>query len=337
MVEGSDELLKRADGLIDGGEWENAWALLSVLLPRAEGAGDEALIARVRRRIAYVEAMRGRFPEAVTHYSKALETVLRLKDRVETAECLRGLGFVHWRKGDYNMAAEYFNQGLERAAETGDDVLRGRFLVELGNVMSVQGRLDAAERLYKEAISLLDGSEGVFDHSRALNNLGDLYMERKDFVMARGILERTVELCRSRKDLANLPWALLNLAETDVMLGEVPRVHSMLSEAARIMEDTDDRMGLAAVKRVRGMAASAIGNTSEAVEHFEAALKEYRRMGLPAREAVVLRLYGRMMLEKGDRRKGMVLLRDALGILEDIGASSAEILELRAILDDEDW
>ena len=120
MAQELEELFKRGYKVLDAGDWEKAYSIFEFILGRCEVEEDPMAAAKARRRLGDIETLRGHFNEAGAVYLKALEVLLPSKELDETADCLRGLGYLHWRKADYNMANEYLSQGLERALQAGN-------------------------------------------------------------------------------------------------------------------------------------------------------------------------------------------------------------------------
>ena len=314
-----EELFKRGNDIFDAGDYEKAYSIFEFILGRCEVEKDLIAAAKARRKLGDIETLRGHFNEAGAFYQNALEVLLPSKELDETADCLRGLGYLHWRKADYNMANEYLSQGLERALEAGNKEVQGRILIDQGNIASSLAELDSGERLYNEAISVLEKIPGNIDVDRALLNLGDTLLRRKEVQKASSIFEQCVIQCRERKDPGNLSWALLNIAECKVELGELRKVPDLLKEAQTIMTANDDKVGYAATKRVLGQWASALKDWVRAQREFESALEDYQEMDMPERRAIVLRLFGQMLVLKGDKARAKRRLEAAREIFTELG------------------
>jgi tetratricopeptide (TPR) repeat protein len=320
MAKELEDLFKRGYKVLDAGDWEKAYSLFEFILGRCEVEKEPMAAAKARRRLGDIETFRGNFNEAGAFYQKALEVLLPSKELDETADCLRGLGYLHWRKADYNMANEYLAQGLERALQSSSKEVQGRILIDMGNVASSLANLEVAERLYNEAITALEGYPNSIDADRALMNLGDVYLRRQDLPKAASIFEKCANQCRERHDGQNLSWALLNIAECKVMLGDLRKVPDLIAEARKIMTVSDDKVGFAATKRVLGQWAAASGNYKVSAQEFDSALLDYQEMDMPERRAVIFRLYGQMLAQKGDKAKAMTMLGTARDLFLELGS-----------------
>ena len=332
MDDGLREIFQKGkDGMVSG-DYEKACGLFGVALERCEKAEDRPSAAHARRLLGDVETLRGNFDNAGAHYMKALEFLLKSADLNETAECLRGLGYLHWRKGDFNMANEYLSQGLERALKADNKAVQGHILTDMGNVACSQGKSDAGERLYKQAVDTLKDLPNSIELDRATMNLGDIYMNRGDLAKAASQFEMVVAQARKIKDGGNLSWSLVNLAECSLLQGDRSQVEDLLVEAKALMSESSDRVGLAATKRVMGQLEAASKDWVAAEAEFESALADYQEMDMPERRAVVLRLYGEMLVEKGDRARARTMLEMSMDLFEELG-SERELEATKAIMD----
>jgi len=332
MPENLSELFKKGEQETLTGEFEKACAIYEEILRTCEGTEDQLSTARARMLLADVETLRGRFAEAVPHYMKAFKVFSAVNDLAGLANTFRGLGYIHWRKGDYSMAEEYLRNGLERAMASGDREVQGRVLIDLGNVTASMGRLEEAEWLYKQAIDVLEGTGAKFEQDRALMNLGDIYLTRGDVRKAAYTWDIAINKCRARTDVSNLGWALLNHSEAMALLGELSSVPKELEEARGIMVATDDRVGLAATKRVMAQWATAKGDWETAEREFESALADYQEMGLAERQATVHRLFAEMLAKKGDKARAGKQLAKAEETFRDIG-NEREVEMTKAMAD----
>ena len=113
---------------------------------------------------------------AVEYLGSSLQAGYKAKDSYEY------LGRAHSAVGDLEGALEWY----ERAAE---DHSTDRLLITLGEEAFRLGRYDAAAAYYKRAI---DETRDESLEKRGLSQLGQLYYDVGNYMMARGVLERLV-------------------------------------------------------------------------------------------------------------------------------------------------
>jgi tetratricopeptide (TPR) repeat protein len=120
------------------------------------------------------------------------------------------------------------DESLSLARDLGDKTRELMALNRLAVLASIQGDSDGAERLFQE----------MHAGAVAAGNLGGVAYERKDYAAARAYTQQALALSREIGVQDMVATTLLNLAETNIVLGELP--------AAR----TDLRDGLALALRL---------------------------------------------------------------------------------------
>ncbi len=116
-----------------------------------------------------------------------------------------------------------------RAAE-GFPLVKARLLLNLGVVRERQGRVQDAETLYRDALSLAEDQGNLETMGRAWNNLGALYHRQGRKEEAQRAYEEALRLAQAAREHVLLATVLANRAE---LLGE----RASLEEAVRVLEE----------------------------------------------------------------------------------------------------
>src|SRR5206468_1457044 len=96
------------------------------------------------------------------------------------------LGSVEWESGHVEAARRRLEAGLQ---EIPSARLSGHYLVMLGNVLRLQGELDAAQARIEEALAIFRTKAGghlTSEVARALDWLAVVTYEQGDYATARG-------------------------------------------------------------------------------------------------------------------------------------------------------
>ena len=99
-----EDLHKQCLDLKSKGDWEEASERFSLLIERATFEKDVGLLLEGTISFADCETRRGNYRVAVDSYMAALKIAEDSGDDLTKAAVLRGLGYVHWRKGDLNWS-----------------------------------------------------------------------------------------------------------------------------------------------------------------------------------------------------------------------------------------
>src|SRR5690606_15889993 len=106
-----------------------------------------------------VAANRGRTDEAMAHWEERLRLQRELGDEGGLAATMRGIGQLHFRRGDVEAASMAFEEGLEMAVQAGDVPESIWCLEDLAAARHGQGRHAAGARLLGAVRSLREAHE----------------------------------------------------------------------------------------------------------------------------------------------------------------------------------
>lgn len=148
-------------------------ALAIVTDDPSEGARDAK--ANYLGNLALVLERCGRYHEAKSNLTAAVELLATLHDRVNQAVGLRHLGVVLTRLGDYESAETALTRSFQLAEEAGDRRRQGRALASLGALHIQLGRPDEAMAALVESRAILRACKGNADQLGALVYLGVAY------------------------------------------------------------------------------------------------------------------------------------------------------------------
>ncbi len=103
------------------------------------------------------------------------------------ANLLLTLGILHWRRGDYERAAQFLNTALDLAAMLGDNCFEALCFNAIALVQTDLGRTEEAIQAYQNAISLAP------EQISPWNNLGHLYRKLGRHEEALAAFQKAIE------------------------------------------------------------------------------------------------------------------------------------------------
>jgi tetratricopeptide (TPR) repeat protein len=242
---------------------------------------------------------------------EALKLSKSINDEVAESGTLRWLGNIHWRMGDYHLALEYLDEGLKKSKKLGDRNLEGILHIEMGNAYSGLGDLDESSKHFEIAIKILEKVGDTGQHARALNNLGDNYMQRGEWLRASDLFMETKQVAAD--DINMRAWGAFNRAECFVQLKRYDDAKIELDEAIPLLEQSGDLYGIAGALQILGQVFSRMGKWDLALGTLEHARETSRKTEMPVSEAKIIRDIGRTYMwkgEKGEARKNLELARN---------------------------
>lgn len=210
-------------------DFKNSLATLTEALAIAKKSEDTVKIAFMMGNLGRINTFLGDFAGAVKHLQLNVELSTELGDWLEVGRAYLSLGYVQIQTGEYQIAEKHLNSGFEfinKAGSAHDVVIYNTYL---GELYRRTGRLDDGETMLKEAVRL---SEEIGPDSlllgRALRQLAELYVERKQTVTAMRTTAR----------------------------------------ALNILERTDNKVEVGALYKLKGVIAGLKGETDHCENHF---------------------------------------------------------------------
>ncbi len=289
---------------------------------------DEHLAAQAHFCLGRVSWRQGRFDAALSAFENARALAERIGNQELAARVDNGVGAVHYARGDYAAARRAY--GVAQA-HTGDCVMRGKILLNLGVIENIEGNFDAALDHYSRAFSLFEEAGDRASAMLALHNRGmvqaDMHLwddAEKSFLAALGIATDT----GNREMVAK---TLVNRSEVLVERGALVDAVAQCDRALEIYADIGDEVGRAEALRWRAHALGRAGEHVEAERNASEAMHIAMRSGTRLLEAEAARTVGILRGLLGDRAGGIKQLRRALALFTELGAKR-EAKEIGALL-----
>ena len=148
-------LANRAGVARELGDLSRAHALLDESRARFEAAEDDAGLATVLVRGAYISFVEGDLEAARRQLQGALELRTRLRDRRGRGLALSGLGLIETTAGDHDAAEHYLAEARDIFRRAGDRWGIASTLWRTADLAIARGELDDAEAALEEAHAVL--------------------------------------------------------------------------------------------------------------------------------------------------------------------------------------
>ncbi|WP_298213659.1 ATP-binding protein [Acidovorax sp.] len=155
----------------------------------------------------------GQFEEAMTHLLRSLELSRTLPGQAATSE-LRShthLVLLHFDMKNPDRALQTIRETLPLATKLDAQQALGWLHLHRGNVENVRGNLDTAMAAYRQSLQIAraGGLSGL--RATALNNLGDLLLQRKAYAEAEPVMREAMVAYREAQELNGAALAQANL------------------------------------------------------------------------------------------------------------------------------
>ncbi len=179
------------------------------------GCGDDAGLATVLVRRAYIALAEDELSEARAHLEAALELRDGLSDRRGRGLVLAGLGLVETAAANFDEAEAYLAEALEIFRRAGDRWGLASTLWRIADLALARGRLDEAEAALQEALSVLAETLRQRWIASTLAGLGEVARLRGDTGRASALLEEARDRYAARDDEIGVAEIEKRLADLD--------------------------------------------------------------------------------------------------------------------------
>jgi hypothetical protein len=302
----------------DRGQYGAAWDLTS----RAQGVEDVAkvdlpgstfnglrhIVLQVRadvlfHRTEWREA-RAVLEEALSLLGPGVDEASALRTRIHHGRLLRVLG-------DLDRAEEQIRACVGRARELRDREAVAESLLVLAGVAWGRGRLDECEQLAQEGLLLATGPGLAGSRAHLLLALTAVQGSRGQLASAASGLLEAQALLGTLQMRSARALALANLAEVVLGQGDTATAWEYATDALQEAEAVGHRLGEAAARGIRGLAATRAGVYEEARVELAAAVAAARALGVQSELAVPTWQLARLDLEEGDLESALAHLDTA--------------------------
>ncbi|MCK4718325.1 MAG: tetratricopeptide repeat protein, partial [Thermoplasmata archaeon] len=308
------------------GDWEQAKTDALCLLKLAnEVTGDGAeerikrKVSRAQRLLAEIMVYQAQYGEAEAILSRVLEEEGEGGEPIALAEAHYGLGRIHQRKGNLDMAMLSFEKGLQEAGKGGAMALTAKINNDMGVVYDGMGEYKMSIHYKEKALAAMMDVGDRYEIGRAFNNLGVTYMYMGDVDSSLENLEEAIKVYQEMECAEGLAYSLSNAAEEYVVKGSLDKADEYCHRAMPIFQRTGDRIMEANTHMVYGMIHHQRSSWEMADFEFQRGVEMAKEMDIPQLLAQIYGEYARMLASKGDVAKARGLFEEAREIWVEMG------------------
>ncbi len=301
------------------GRWEEASASVHEAIDIFEKEGDTAFIINAYIALGDIERERSNLNEASDWYQKAMDLAREELDNRAIAKAARGLGYISWRWGNYESALSMLAEA-EKISKELKDPIYGIVMVDTGNVHSALGDLKTPRKYYLKGVEALQESRNLWDLARAYNNLGDSYLQAKEWDMALEFFEKCSEIAKKAGLNNFFGWSLFNSAEALNAKGDLDAALTYLDRALPILEAMKDINGLSGVYRDYGLVHLKNGDFKKAETNLLKAMKYAKEADNTDMILDTKTDMAELYIKKGEKEKAKEILQPAMQSAKEMDA-----------------
>jgi tetratricopeptide (TPR) repeat protein len=277
----------------------------------AEMSKDSSLIATAANDLAITEYRLGHYPRSIVLNTRALRIRTAAGDSVGMAASHSKLGVAYTEVLSFDSALVHDYAAERSYMARGELVHAAQVRGNLGRLYQQEGDLDAAERVARETVDMLTGTNEPYAEATALGQLAHILVDRKDMDATLQVAERAVKLYRQLDAKAEIASLANILGIAYRRKGDDASGLKYYREALDMSKAIGDRNGETVYLANIANVLSDDGRTAEALPLYEASIELARKEGYPDQLMTSLDGYVNTLEKAG--RKG-----DALGPLREL-------------------
>jgi two-component sensor histidine kinase len=191
----------------------------------------------------------GNKTEALKNFHRTIEIFIDLSDSLGIAISYNNLAKIYRQQEDFHRTQKSLDKAIAIASELNNTPLLGSLINAKAGLKRELGDIDESLILYQEALSLAKANGNGSDIARTLNNIGVIYLEKKDYEKAKGFYERAHKIVKEENYLEGQAFTLISLGRYYIVTNNPEQAINLSSEALIIGEKLkNEEIKLKAIK-----------------------------------------------------------------------------------------
>lgn len=261
------------------GDFDQARAGLQEALEVVERIGDRQTVANLHNEIGSLEEQKGEYRPALDRYRQALGVLRDLGNQRALAESYNNVGFTYYLLGDLDNADVYAGQAMQLYLKTENRegaMIAGQ---TIGLLELARGDWSGAEKALIEVLRLSRELDDPLAEAVALGNLGRVAQLQGRFNAAQGSYRDALVVLEPLENARGLVEFTLLDASLSLDLGMQEAANRTLQRVEESLKASGNREQRAEWLRLTGLAQLRAGDVSSARDSFTAAIAEANESG----------------------------------------------------------
>jgi CHAT domain-containing protein len=312
----------QANGLLTLSDMQNyenhALALITAkkALPIWQALGDKPGLARIYSHIGRCYMAQNILVDATQNYEIALGLWRELNSKPGQADVLIMMGFIEYRKGDWQKSISYLAQAKTLVEENRDPQQMGQISAGLAEAFYESGLPEIGLRHYQTALDYYQQT-----HDPHLIMIGQLGVGVTNALLgkhdeARAYFEEVIHSAKPGSLEAASGYRQLGRIETTT--GDYERALEHFEQALSIYTRAENPKEAAQVQALIGQVYERKGQAQKATEYYRQALATFISLSDRINQGAVLYALGRLELSRNNLNDAEIFLQQSIAVTEDI-------------------
>ena len=251
------------------------------------------------------------------------DTLLSFTKRINfeqgTVEAFYLIGYLYFRTGEYQKAADNYEEGLALAEEIGDKSGAARILLKTGYIHHDNGDLIRALKYYQRSLKLFEETQDLDGIGSVYNEYGSIYREKNQYEKSLDYYFRTIALNDSLDDEYGNAAIFQNIGSLYLVKGDYDEALSYMQRGLDIYQEQGDKLGIASGLAGIGSVLYQQDKTEEAMDFFQRSLAISEQIEDIQGAAATMVNIADIHVDRGQYRSAIVQCRRSLEWSQALG------------------
>lgn len=262
----------------------------------------------------------GKWDKSIEYFQNSLLITEELNNLKRKARTIKSIGLAYLFKGDTERGYKYLKDSLKICEEIKAEVLYAMVLNNMGIYYDMVGEWENAVKYYKKSLSIYKKLNNLIQISNTMGNIGFAYSYLNKSKIAIYHFKESIILSEKIGDIYNKGINYIHLGEEYLRKDEFEEVKYYISNAEKIFEELEDKLGLADIFKLKAILCKKQKDWKKSEEYFKRAIKIYSQQGDRLNEGETYYEWGDMFIIKENKELAKKKLLKSKKILENIGA-----------------
>jgi len=217
----------------------------SVAMAIAARFGDNQVRAKALTVRGMMEFRLGNYEIALDYFQKGMDLAIEIKDFEIQAKIFTNRAMIWFYQGDKKKTIEGFTNALDIGKKIKNKMLIAGNYMNLAIVYTNMNQNDSVRSYYQLALKLFKELNDKDGQLLCYQNFGSLYYDYSDFDKAITNYELSVQLAIEMHDKTNEAKGYHNLAEVYMHIGDNAKATEFLFKSIKIKEQLNNKLSLA--------------------------------------------------------------------------------------------
>ena len=221
----------------------------------------------------------GNWEAAANYYQQTYELAISKDDFLGAARCQAGLGELYRKQGKYDLASQTLHQAHNTFENLGDQAGVAQTLQSLGSLATQQGNMHQASDYYQRSLLVWQQLGQQQRVASLFSNLGIIARLAGGYAEARKLHEKGLEIRRQLADRWAIAVSLNNLGNVALDQGDPQEARTFLEEAVALQRQVGDKYYVANALNNLANVIRSLGDYLQAFKLYRESLQLNRDLG----------------------------------------------------------